>query len=323
MEQNIVNSNNFSEEQISFIKSFSKKEWLLNGWQTENPTLILNVFNTIALFIKDGNYLELGCGSGILSRFLFLFSGKKIIPYGVDINLEAIKLAKKNNPKFANNFRNEDYLEFLKSNTSDLNKFSIINIFVNFGEYNWNKLREVLIPLVRDYKKINFLICDYEDDFIPVKVQHIAKFISEMRKITAVSIACHSILVVGGDKKMHKIAKGLRKNVLAHLKDEKDKTLDKKKLEGFIIKKNSSFFYLIKENKFEQKRTKKLKFFLSPKCRFTEINYLHTREIVSERVINWQKIRKGDRVILIVGRDKQKNIVFGVAKLNEKKDSID
>jgi len=40
MEQNIVNSNNFSEEQISFIKSFSKKEWLLNDWQIESPTII-------------------------------------------------------------------------------------------------------------------------------------------------------------------------------------------------------------------------------------------------------------------------------------------
>jgi len=78
--------------------------------------------------------------------------------------------------------------------------------------------------------------------------------------MTAVSIACHSILVVGRDKKMHKIAKELRKNILTHLKDDKDKLLIKK-LEGFIIKKNSSFFYLIKENKFEQKRTKKLKFF--------------------------------------------------------------
>jgi len=83
-----------SKEKISFIKSFSKKEWLLNGWNKEDPAL-LQIYEMIALFVKDGNYLELGCGSGILCRFLYLFSGKKIVTYGIDINLEAIKIAKK------------------------------------------------------------------------------------------------------------------------------------------------------------------------------------------------------------------------------------
>lgn len=309
------NTGVLQKEKISFIKRFSEKEWLLNGWKRENPRLILQVFGAIALFVKDGNYLELGCGSGILCKFLFLFSGKEIIPYGVDINSEAVKLAKKNNPEFADNFRKGDYFELLKSNVSDFKKFSTINIFISCEEYSWNKLYEEIAPIVKRLPKINFLICAYDVDFLPIKEKQIAKFVSEIKKISPVSIASHCILIIGRDEKMHKIAEEMRKETLGHLSYTKDKFITRKTVEGFIAEKNPSFFYLTKQNKFKQKRTPKLKFFLASTWNFGEVRFSYAGELISERVINWQKIRKGDRVMVMFGRDKQKNIVFAVKKL--------
>lgn len=207
-----------SKEKISFIKSFSKKEWLLNGWVYEDPKIILQVFQTIALFVKDGDYLELGCGSGILCRFFFLFSDKKIIPYGIDINLEAVKIAKKNNPGFVDNFKREDYFESLRSNVFDLKRFSIISIFVSCGEHNWKKLREVMIPIIKECKKTNFLIIAYDYDLFNIKDKEIIEFVSEMKKISLVSIASHSMFVISKDKKIHATAEKSRKNISEHEK---------------------------------------------------------------------------------------------------------
>ena len=302
-----------SKEKISFIKSFSKKEWLLNGWNKEDPAL-LQIYEMIALFVKDGNYLELGCGSGILCRFLYLFSGKKIVPYGIDINLEAIKIAKKNHPEFSDNFIVGNYFESFKSNTFNLKRFSTISIFVSFGEHNWKKLRQVLTSIIKECKRTNFLIIAYDYDFFSNKEKEIGKFISAMRKISLVSIAGHSISVIGKDKKIHTTAKKLRKNILEHKKYTKYKFIAKKTIRGIIAEKNSSSFYLIEEDNLKQKKPKKIRFSLTSKQHFSEFSYSPAKKIVSERIIDWIKIKNGDRVIVIFGKDKQKKIVYSVKK---------
>lgn len=303
-------------KKLIFIKSFSDKEWLLSGWAKEERKLSLNVFETIALFVKDGHYLELGCGSGILCKFLYLFSGKKIVPYGIDINQEAVKIAKKNNPEFNDNFTRENYFESLKSNTFNLKKFSTISVFVGYGEHNWKKFLETLIPVVKECQKTNFLIIAYDNDFFSIKDKQPIKFVSVMEKISIVSLAGHSILVIGKDKKIHTTAEKLRKKILEHEKHTKRKFIDEKIIEGIIIKKNPSSFSLIEKSNPKHNQAKKLQFSFNSKQwqRFSEISFSPTGEIVSERIVDWKKIRKGAKVMVMYRQDRQKKIVFGVTK---------
>jgi len=89
-----------SNKWLSFILSFSKKEFAMNGLIGDDPKIISHIYQTFASFTKKGNYLELGCGTGILVKFINTLTGKKIIPHGVDININSIEIAKKNNPKY-------------------------------------------------------------------------------------------------------------------------------------------------------------------------------------------------------------------------------
>jgi SAM-dependent methyltransferase len=303
------------KEKVSFIKSFSKNEWLLNSWKKEDQKVILHVFEMIALFVKDGNYLELGCGTGLLCRFLFLFSGKKIIPHGIDYNLEAVKIAKKNNLEFADNFIGENYFESLKSNTFDLNKFSTISIFVSRGNCHWSMLREIMTPIVKNFKKINFLICDHDDDFILIKEKEIKKFISAMKKISLVSVASHNLLVISKDEKKHIIADKLRKNALKYLKYTELNLLPRITINGIIVEKNPSSFSLIEADNFKYKKGKKLKFFLTSNFRFTTTIFSHSGKMLVQKTINWKDIKNGDSVNVMFGKYRQKNIVYAITKI--------
>jgi|GEM_PF-1488335 len=61
--------------------------------------------STLPLIDRPGDIMDLGCGNGMLLRFLMEFSGQKLIPHGVDINIHALMQAKeKILKKYSNNF---------------------------------------------------------------------------------------------------------------------------------------------------------------------------------------------------------------------------
>lgn len=209
MSDNIVDQNKW----VLFISDFSKKELAMNGWIGDDPQVILHIYKNFASLVKNGNYLELGCGTGILARFINLLSENKIIPHGIDFNINSIEIAKKNNPKYANNFIHQDYYSFLESNTNNLNKFSSISIFVNSNRKDWKKLNRTLPSIVKKYKSTNFIIICYEYDFLKIKTKEVNEFIIEMQKISTLSIASSSVIVIGKNKKIHTTASKLRTSI--------------------------------------------------------------------------------------------------------------
>lgn len=53
---------------------------------------------------KDGSILDIGCANGFLLKCLQEWSGRKLIPYGIDLNQRRIKQAKELFPLQADNF---------------------------------------------------------------------------------------------------------------------------------------------------------------------------------------------------------------------------
>lgn len=53
----------------------------------------------------DGTFLDVGCANGFLMKCLLDWSNKTIIPFGIDNRPEAIGLAKKLLPEYADNFQ--------------------------------------------------------------------------------------------------------------------------------------------------------------------------------------------------------------------------
>jgi hypothetical protein len=62
-----------------------------------------------AQITRDGPFLDLGCGSGYLIFCLRLWSGRDLTPYGVDLDANAIQLARGLFPQFPDNFLHRDY----------------------------------------------------------------------------------------------------------------------------------------------------------------------------------------------------------------------
>ncbi len=73
-----------------------------NGFQSL-PESIYRAF--VAEVDKDGTALDLGCGNGLMLKYLMLTSGYKLIPYGVDFMELSIKQAKEIiHPQYKTNF---------------------------------------------------------------------------------------------------------------------------------------------------------------------------------------------------------------------------
>lgn len=299
------------EKKLSFIKSFSKEEYFLNGHVDNDWISILRMFETFSLFIKEGNYLELGCGTGIFCRFLYIFSNKKIIPYGVDNNLEAIKIAKRNNYEFGNNFIGKNYFEFLKLSISNLKKFSTISIFIGFEKNNCEKLHKIITPIIKKCQKINFLIISYDSNFFYTKNKEIDKFVLAIKKMSYISIAGQSILVIGKDKKIHIIAEKLRKDYIKYNKDTIYKFSAKKTIQGIIVEKNPLFIYLKIQDNF---KTKKIKFFLTSNLSVKKKVLSGISNTYFEKIINWNNVKIGNKVTIIFHNIRQKKSIIGIIK---------
>lgn len=154
---------NSEREKTAFLESFSEEEWLLNGHQKSDLSDILSIYNFFIHFVKDGNYLELGCGSGILAKYLRLFSGKKIIPYGIDLNNRSIALAKVNNHEFENNFITGDYLI---DNCFETVDFSTVFLFISTGSS-----LESIVSIIKRFilTRQNILIVFYDNNLLSLK----------------------------------------------------------------------------------------------------------------------------------------------------------
>lgn len=149
------------EKMLALLSSFSKEEWAMNGHRKEDLPAILNIFSSLLPYIKEGRFLELGCGTGILCKFITLFSDKKIIPYGVDIRPDAVLVAKRNNRKYLKNFYVGDYFTL---DYAAFSKFSTIIIFVS-SDRPWDRVKTLADSLVGGGKCDTLIIFCYEHNF--------------------------------------------------------------------------------------------------------------------------------------------------------------
>jgi len=244
------------KKKISFLSNFSKEEWFLNG-HGRNKYNNLYLFEDLIPHIKKGKYLELGCGSGILSRFLHLFSGKDIILYGLDINSAAIKLAKENNPKFSNNFIVSDYFNLKPENFL---KYSTIIIFANHYKNEWNKLKKLTSSIIKFNKSANVIIVNYDHSLLEIEDSKVARFILEIDKISNINFIGKYFFVINGKGNFKKIDE----NKLFKFKDKQESNNSKELLDGIIIKKqkHSLTLKLIKKDiKIKVLLTSKTEFF--------------------------------------------------------------
>jgi MoaA/NifB/PqqE/SkfB family radical SAM enzyme len=184
IEKNSSEIKNLNSKKINFLKSFSQEEWKLNGHEIKEINAINNLFDKILDLVKEGNYLEMGCGTGILCKYLNKFSENKIIPFGIDLNENSIMIAKKNNSKFEENFYKLDYLKIFESgyfeeNKEKISNFKNINIFLgNYGEA-WKEIKE-FIERIEPYisQETKLIITAYDLD-----LENSQKIISEFEEI--------------------------------------------------------------------------------------------------------------------------------------------
>ncbi|MEZ5082183.1 MAG: class I SAM-dependent methyltransferase [Bacteroidales bacterium] len=85
------------------------------GWYNTNDQ-----FKTYDAFLslidKSGNIIDLGCGNGMLLKYLIDNSSFKLIPHGVDFLIKSVNEAKLSFPKFSDNFSAENVFNFRSAN---------------------------------------------------------------------------------------------------------------------------------------------------------------------------------------------------------------
>ena len=111
----------------------------LNGYL--NPPF--NYYHPVLDYInQDGKVIDLGMGNGMLLKFLTLFSGRRLVPYGVEIRAIPFEQARKkilpdySNNLFESNIRNYNF----KEGPFDL---VIANLAYAYP-YDWNFLKKTI-----------------------------------------------------------------------------------------------------------------------------------------------------------------------------------
>ncbi len=168
-------------KKLLYLSSFPEEEWALNGHKRECVKSLLGIFESLAPYIKEGKYLELGCGTGILGKFLYSFHKKNLVPYGIDINQKAILLAKKNNHKFRENFKTMDYF---KLNPGTFSDFATVIIFECTEKGFWSRLKNFLIKELKTNKNIYAIVFAYGYDLLNIKDDEIKQFVTEIGKLS-------------------------------------------------------------------------------------------------------------------------------------------
>ncbi len=107
---------------------------------------------------KNGKVLDLGCGNGLMLKYLMATSGYKLIPYGVDFLERSIKQAKEILfPEYADNFETCNVVDY----TFEKGPFDFIFTFVS---HIYPKQRKEYIEKVMKSCKKGGRVIFYEYD---------------------------------------------------------------------------------------------------------------------------------------------------------------
>ena len=288
---------------ISFISGFSDSDISISGWSRKDIEMMCRFYENISPFIKEGNYLELGCGSGIFPLFLRAVLEKKITPYGVDVNPRAIEAARNNNPEFADNFVKEENFAFLEREYASLGKFSTISIFI-YGEKDWNNLLQLSSKMFSDFPGMTLIICDYDESLLKGDNKAINKFVSEMKKISLPVVVDDFLMVVGLKGSLLAKAEKMRKKAL----DRKESSGDcgKELIVGRISEKEGNSF-VFSSDKYTAR------FSINDNLQFRTLKFFDSSNI-EVKPAKWEDMENGDEVEIMVSCGKDRNL-FGVKKI--------
>ncbi len=175
------------ERAVKFLSDFSEEELLLNGHAKKYIPFLAGQYLELLGYVKEGNYLEMGCGTGIICKFIDFFSKKEHILYGIDRDFDKIELAKKNNAEFKDNFTVAD---FFNLNFDLLPKFSTITIFIPAVDYSWERVESLIFSIFKSEKTSRVIVFSYDRDLLQDKGEDIKSFISIMEE--KLTIDCFS-----------------------------------------------------------------------------------------------------------------------------------
>jgi len=107
----------------------------------------------------------------------------------------------------------------------------------------------------------------------------------------------------------------MKKNTKEKIIKNKQENADKrvmldKVLDGTIIKKEKNFIYLMSKS-----GKKKIKIFFVSETSFIEMKLSKSGKVISQTEIKYNNIKDGDSVSLVVGKNKEKDIVYIVRKI--------
>lgn len=115
---------------------------VLNGYLQEDYREIRD-YRTVVYLLRLLNkkeeftvssVIDIGCGNGLLLKYIRESIGEDIIPYGCDYNALAIELLKEQVlPQFAGNFTHEDVNQITRVIDQDV-------AIIMHGDYSWNRL---------------------------------------------------------------------------------------------------------------------------------------------------------------------------------------
>jgi SAM-dependent methyltransferase len=109
---------------------------ILNGYQQEDFRKVRDYHSVVYLLrgLRISSIIDMGCGNGLLLKFMREQLGESIVPYGYDYNPLAIEMAKSQVlPEFADNFSEQDVEAITWPIEQDV-------AVIMHGDYAWNAL---------------------------------------------------------------------------------------------------------------------------------------------------------------------------------------
>ncbi len=150
--------NHYKQHYLFYLDAYWKNNdgtnlYLPNGFQNL-PETIYRAF--VSEIDKNGKVLDLGCGNGLMLKYLMVTSGYKLIPYGVDFMDLSIKQAKEIlHPQYKNNFTVGNVINY------SFNKGPFDFIFVPLHHIHSNDRKEYLNKIKKNCQR-NGKIIFYE-----------------------------------------------------------------------------------------------------------------------------------------------------------------